>query len=116
MHKGVKSEFRLSYINKNGTTSGEPFLYKVPEQLPIVDPGFPGIIVDTDKIKYDFKGTDNVYPGAYHIVSLKSGNVVDTGAIVEPKGEISTTSLPKGNYSIVISDADGNSQSLKWSK
>lgn len=116
--KDVKSTFKLSYINKNGKVSGKPFSYSIPTS-PLVNgegPDMSGVIIEKDKIKFDFSGNTDKQYDAYNIISLCNGNIVDKGNIDEPKGEISTINLPKGNYSLSITGTKGEACSVKWTK
>ena len=120
MEYGVKSKFKLSYINKNGAVAGAPFSYNIPQIPESADkwnrPDIPEVKFDNDMIRYDFSNSYNRYNGSYRISSLSNGNIVDYGPVDENKGEMNIVSLPKGNYSLTFTETNGDTTSLKLVK
>lgn len=111
MCKDYTSTFKLTYINKNGETIGEPFVIDLRNVIlndKIDDLKFR---LDNDILHYELNLSDAEiqameYECAYTITSLSNTTIQKNGHILGNSGNIDISVLPKGTYVLTICYAD----------
>lgn len=114
--KGVKSTLKVTYLNDNGATSGEPFTIN-----PTLFMDFkPGDVfewsIDEGSFDYNLSGTMRPYDGTYSVMSMATGNNVSQGKVVSTQGSVDISTLPSGSYVFSIKGTNGDAHSVKWQK
>lgn len=115
MNRRYPSTFKLTYINKNGRTIGQPFTIDLKKIINIEDQINISTIINNDGIIYIIDGDQSVNLN-YFITDLHKGNIVDNGIISSSEGIINTSSLKEGFYNLSIFNGNNRVSELKWKK
>lgn len=115
MNRRYPSTFKLTYINKNGRTIGQPFTIYLKKIINIEDQINISTIINNDGIIYIIDGDESVNLN-YFITNLHKGNIVDNGIISNSEGIINTSSLKEGFYILSIFNGNNRVSELKWKK
>ena len=115
MNRRYPSTFKLTYINKNGRTIGQPFTIDLKKIINIEDQINISTIINNDGIIYIIDGDESVNLN-YFITNLHKGNIVDNGIISNSEGIINTSSLKEGFYNLSIFNGNNRVSELKWKK
>jgi hypothetical protein len=100
MNKKYSSTFKLTYVNANGKTVGDPFTIKVkdvPSQVGDVELKLNGTVIS---YKVNDRGQKIKYH--YFITNLDTGVGAKQGDITQMYGNIDVSSLPSGSYAINV--------------
>ena len=111
MNKRYPSTFKVTYINKNGSVTGDSFTIDLKQEANQFANG--KVNINNNTISYDF--TNAVPVTEYEIRDWPSGMCKQTGMIYR-QGNIDVSSLSKGFYVLVFRDKMKKVQEIKWSK
>ena len=111
MNKRYPSTFKVTYINKNGSVTGDSFTIDLKQEANQFANG--KVNINNNIISYDF--TNAVPVTEYEIRDWPSGMCKQTGMIYR-QGNIDVSSLSKGFYVLVFRDKMKKVQEIKWSK
>lgn len=117
MCKDYTSTFKLTYINKNGETIGEPLIIDLRNEAFDDKIHDLNLKLDERKLYYDLElsNAELKSEGFYTINSLSNMAIKEKGSIIEKTGEIDISALPKGTYVIRINYGN-NVYNAKWMK
>lgn len=110
MNKLYPSTFKLTYINKNGKTEGEPFTIDLRAK---VEPQIK-INISKDGIIYNVKHNDSQKKLYYQITNITNGNIISKGFLPDNKGIISTKGIREGLHIVTVFCGKSEISELKW--
>lgn len=117
MNKDYPSTFKLTYLNKNGETIGEPFKVDLTHAVLLNDAFKINVRENNGMLYYEIISKDNVLkcPVSYSIASLTENSVQKMGNLSALSGFIDVSNLEKGFY--VFTLMYGNEKkSVKWTR
>lgn len=114
MNQKYPSTFKLTYINSNGQTSGDPFTIDLTSAESILDLGKVNIQANKDCIKYSVASNNQDIELNYNISDITNGNIVSNGNITQNTGTIDISSLPHGIYLLKIYNKGIKTHEFKW--
>lgn len=110
MNKLYPSTFKLTYINKNGKTEGEPFTIDLRAK---VEPQIK-INISKDRIIYNVKHNDSQKKLYYQITNITNGNIISKGFLPDNKGIIPTKGIREGLHIVTVFCGKSKISELKW--
>lgn len=117
MCKDYTSTFKLTYINKNGKTIGEPLIIDLRNAVSDDRIYDLNLKLDDRKLYYDLEQSNAELKseGFYTINSLSNMTIKEKGSVIGNSGEIDISALPKGAYVLRINYGN-NVYNAKWMK
>ena len=113
MNKRFPSTFKVTYINKNGSTTGDSFTIDLTRDTNQLRSPQKRVDISSNLITYDF--TDSVSSLKYKINKWPNGTCLQAGDI-PPRGNINISSLPQGIYTLIFISETKKVYDIKLSK
>lgn len=117
MCKDYTSTFKLTYINKNGETIGEPFVIDLRNAVIGKEVNDIHLKLIDNILHYELEECDEVLvsKGFFTINSLSNTTIQKKGAITGNSGDIDISALPEGMYALKINHGR-KIYTTKWMK
>lgn len=120
MNKDYPSDFKLTYINKNGETESEPFTVDLTNAIMPL-PSNIAITINGNILHFSLiiiqKPDDHLIPICqYYITDPENLNIYIEGSCKEPYGDIDISNLQSGKVYILKVFYMGKTYSKKWMK